>query len=90
MKPRVIVFATLLFLVAGLSVGAVFLGPSFSLGASGATAAFGKSHTSTQQATGNAIVRENALPGTNNWQIPTGRAAVTQLQAYANTTSVSP
>ena len=90
-KPRVIIFASVLFLVVGLSLGAVFLGPSFFSGTGGVSAdATGNGNSSTQQTTGNAIVRENALPGTHNWQIPVGRAAVTQLQAYANTTSVSP
>src|ERR1700676_2311254 len=45
-----------------------------------------------QQATtanfANPIVRENAQPGTLAWQIPFGRAATTQVQAYANATSV--
>ncbi len=92
MKPRVIVFATTLFLVAGLVIGAIFLGPSFFsiTNGSNATAASGKGNTSTQQVVGNAIVRENTLLGTNNWRIPKSRAAVTQLQAYANATSVAP
>ncbi len=85
MKPRVILFASALFLAVGLSLGAVFLGPSYFSGIDGA-AATGKSN----QGMGNAIVRENALPGTSSWQIPASRAAVTQLQAYANATSVSP
>jgi len=91
-KRRVVVFAIALFLVAGLLVGAIFLGPSFFLGASGANAATvpGRGNTFVQQAAGNAIVRENALPGTNNWRIPANRAAVTQLQVYANATSVLP
>jgi hypothetical protein len=38
--------------------------------------------------TGNPIVRENALAGTNNWEIPSGKGASTQIQAYANATSV--
>ncbi len=89
MKPRVILFASALFLAVGLSLGAVFLGPSYFSGGASAVAT-GKGSSSVQQVTGNAIVRENALPGTNNWQIPGNKAAVTQLQAYANATSVSP
>ena len=38
----------------------------------------------------NPIVRENAQLGTSAWQIPFGRAATTQIQAYANTTSILP
>ncbi len=38
----------------------------------------------------NAIARENALQGTRDWQIPGGKGATTQIQAYASATSVSP
>ena len=40
--------------------------------------------------TSNAIVRENALQGTTDWQIPDGHVASTQIQAYASSTSVLP
>jgi hypothetical protein len=39
---------------------------------------------------GNAIVRENALLGTTGWQIPEGKEASTEIQAYAGATSVLP
>jgi hypothetical protein len=45
--------------------------------------------TSTHQSIPTAIARENALPGTLNWQIPLHYAATTQIQAYADKTSVS-
>jgi hypothetical protein len=45
---------------------------------------------SSSSPTGNPIVRENALAGTNNWQIPQGKGASTQIQAYASATSVQP
>ena len=38
----------------------------------------------------NAIVRENALLGTTGWQIPDGKEASTEIQAYASATSVLP
>ncbi len=38
----------------------------------------------------NAIIVENKQPGTNSWIIPSEKAANTQIQAYANKTSVSP
>jgi len=38
----------------------------------------------------NVIVRENALLGTTHWKIPGGQASSTQIQAYANATSVLP
>ena len=37
-----------------------------------------------------AIVRENALPGTTGWEIPDAKAATTEIQAYTNATSVLP
>ncbi len=39
---------------------------------------------------GKVIVDENAHPGTTDWQIPNGKAATTQIQAYASATSVLP
>jgi hypothetical protein len=38
----------------------------------------------------NAIVPENALAGSSSWKIPSGQEATTQIQAYANATSVLP
>src|SRR5947208_11397146 len=38
----------------------------------------------------NAIMRENALQGTRDWQIRAGKGATTEIQAYASATSVSP
>jgi len=38
----------------------------------------------------NIIVIENHHAGTMSWQIPVGKAATTQIQAYASATSVSP
>jgi len=39
---------------------------------------------------GSAIALENAHLGTESWKIPIGREASTQIQAYANATSVQP
>jgi hypothetical protein len=39
---------------------------------------------------GNNIMRENTLQGTTGWKIPDGQTASTQIQAYANATSVQP
>lgn len=38
----------------------------------------------------NPITIENAKKGTTAWQMPAGKAATTQLQAYVNTRSVAP
>lgn len=40
--------------------------------------------------TNNVIKQENALPGTDSWQIPDGHGASIQIQAYASATSVNP
>ncbi|GAC1388743.1 MAG: hypothetical protein NVS4B11_11420 [Ktedonobacteraceae bacterium] len=91
MKLRVVVGAIALFLAVGVLLGAVFLGPSFFSGASRSISAVGRSDSSVQQqTTGNAIVRENALPGTSSWVIPANREAVTQIQAYTSATYVLP
>src|SRR5258708_27604977 len=42
----------------------------------------------TQTSTNNVIKQENALPGTTDWQIPQGKAATSEIQAYASATSV--
>jgi hypothetical protein len=38
----------------------------------------------------NPIVKENAQPGSNEWRIPAGKEATTQIQAYAGAVSVDP
>lgn len=38
----------------------------------------------------NPIRTENTFPGTTHWQIPEGKGATTQIQAYTNTLSVAP
>lgn len=60
----------------------------FAIGAPGRSASPPRS-TSTTAPTStpidprNAIVRENALPGTAAWQIPNDRAAIVEIQGYA-------
>jgi len=44
----------------------------------------------TMAPTSKKIVNENLRPGTSNWRIPISRQASTQIQAYANVTSVLP
>lgn len=48
------------------------------------------SRTSTTSTSSNVIVFENAHPGTTSWKIPEGKAASTEIQAYAGATSVLP
>lgn len=91
MKPRFVVGIIALFVVMGIVLGAVFLGPSFFAGASSAGGASTSTAGVTQQTpAGNAIVRENSLPGTSGWRIPPTRASVTQIQAYAGSTYALP
>jgi hypothetical protein len=86
-----LVIVVVVFLLAGITVASLLLGPSMvtSIGRSGS----GSSESGLVEATlvkGNAIVRENMQTGTTTWQIPPGRAATTQIQAYAGARSVLP
>src|SRR5579885_3872710 len=40
--------------------------------------------------TSSAVLRENALPGTKDWQIPTAQIAYNEIQMYTDTPSVLP
>ncbi|HZO71091.1 MAG TPA: N,N-dimethylformamidase beta subunit family domain-containing protein [Ktedonobacteraceae bacterium] len=40
--------------------------------------------------TSNAILQENAIPGTRDWQIPAAQVAYNEIQMYTNTPSVLP
>src|ERR1700726_1136278 len=46
--------------------------------------------SSTPLATSNPIVAENALFGTDGWQIPPGQEATIEIQAYTSARSVAP
>ncbi|HCF85137.1 MAG TPA: hypothetical protein DEV72_08050 [Ktedonobacter sp.] len=88
MKLRLIVSIVMFFLLVVVVVGAVLFGPALLSVASNRS---GSSDTSQPTAlTSNPIARENAQPGTISWQIPTVRAATTEIQAYANATNVQP
>jgi N,N-dimethylformamidase beta subunit-like, C-terminal len=50
----------------------------------------GANKESTATPPSNPIIRENALTGTRSWQIPVGKGATIQIQAYASATSVLP
>src|SRR5690242_19300805 len=94
-SKRFVLGVILFFLCTGLALGAILLGPAFFASFGAATDKGGG--TTVQSATtakipvsGNAIVQENAQLGTANWQIAPGRAATTQIQAYADARSVLP
>jgi len=91
MKLRLVAGVIMFFVMVGVALGAVFIGPSL-LSRRSATDLNSLDASSAQQplVAGNAIARENAQPGTNNWKIPLGREAGVQIQAYANSTYVLP
>lgn len=90
-SKRFVLGVIIFFMCAGLAVGGILLGPSAlaSLGTIGDNAVQGVT-ASKAAAPGNAIVQENAQPGTPSWKIVPGKAATTQIQAYANARSVLP
>ena len=78
MRVRFVAIIVALLLLVGVILAAVL----FSL-----SPQFGHQQMATST---NAIVLENAHPGTTSWKIPKGKAASTQIQAYASATSVLP
>jgi hypothetical protein len=83
MKRNVILAMLVFTLGVIVLVGVLFGGNPFT---------FNKGNPSPQPPTTatNPISRENAQMGTDAWQIPPGKAASTQIQAYAGATSVMP
>ena len=75
--------ATVLFILAAAVLTALLFRSS--LQASGT----GIGYSQTPVTSNNLIVAENARPGTNYWQIPGGKEATIEIQAYASATSVS-
>ena len=86
MRLRRMVGILILFLIGGLLV-ALLLDPSLLLAR---LSAKGTPSSPVPATTGNAIVVENTRPGTENWKIPNGRQATTEIQAYASAPSVQP
>ncbi len=85
MKLRVVGSVISLIALVGVVLGIALFGPAF---LSPANDAPGGSQTAA--IAGNAIERENAQLGTSTWKISVARTASTQIQAYANATSVQP
>ena len=88
MKARFIM-SIVIFIVIGTCIGIIAFGPSLLNGSTGSGNVLSRSGD-TNTVSGNAIVQENAQPGTFAWLIPDNRAASTQIQAYAGATSVAP
>lgn len=78
--------ATFFLLVAAILAATIY---GLSLPSYGGTGE-GIGSSTTPVAANNPIARENANTGTGNWEIPAGKAATTQIQAYADATSVAP
>ena len=76
MRVRFVAKIVALFLIIGVIVAVVLFSSSL---------LFGRPQTATSS---NAIVLENAHPGTTSWKIPRGKVSSTQIQAYASATSV--
>lgn len=81
MRLRLVGSVALLIVLIGVVSALAFFGPSF-------LSPVNSAYTGSQPAkvSSNVIERENAQLGTNSWQIPSDRAASTQIQAYASAT----
>lgn len=86
MRTRLVLSMIGLFMVVGLVLAIVLLGPDLLFNKGEVQA-----QSSSQQVPSgdNPIVRENAQPGTTSWQIPPGKVATIEIQAYAGATSIS-
>jgi hypothetical protein len=78
MRAKIFAALVVVCAIAGLIMAMIFINP------------FSRSGLSNTTSTSNSIFRENAKPGTTEWQIPQGRGATIQIQAYASATSVLP
>ena len=85
MRLRLVGSVAVLIVLIGVVSTVALLGPAF---LSPVTGAYPESQPT--NVVGGIIERENAQLGTNSWQIPSNRAASTQIQAYASATSVEP
>lgn len=86
MKPRLITSLILLFLTVGLALTVFLVGPDLVINGGRVQAKLAPQGLSTSQ--GNPIQRENAHQGTTAWQIPPGKEASVEIQAYAGAPSV--
>jgi N,N-dimethylformamidase beta subunit-like protein len=86
LRTRLAASTAILFLVVGLVLAVFLIGPGVIVNGRGTqTQSYPPELSSTQY---NPILRENAQRGTSTWRIPPGKAATTEIQAYASATSV--
>lgn len=84
MNPRFAAGIAALFVLVSVVFVAVLYGPSLLASETNAV------DSQTPIISNSAIASENAHLGTKSWQIPRGKEASTQIQAYASATSVLP
>ncbi len=90
MNTRFVLVVITTCVLAGVLLGFVFWGPSLFAGASNVGPAAAIPTVQPTVTANNPIARENALPGSYNWEILASRSATTQIQAFASATSVAP
>ena len=89
MKLRLITGVTIFFVLVVGAVSTLLFGPALLSQAGNENGSTSIAlPTSVIGAANSVIARENAQPGTIGWIIPNGKAATTQIQAYASATSV--
>src|SRR2546430_11271045 len=84
MSRRFIVSITMFFVLGIVVLGAVLFGPDL------LSPEANIKYSQPAIASRNIIMSENAHLGTASWEIPNGKEASTQIQAYAGATSVQP
>jgi hypothetical protein len=89
MRLRFVVGVAVCFVAAGVLLAVVFAGPGSLQPQAPVQGVQAVQETATDTSQLNPIARENTYPGTASWQIPAGNGATTQIQAYANATSVT-
>lgn len=85
-KARLVVSMIILFVVVGFVLAVSLIGPDLLINGRGVQTQLYPPELSSHKY--NPIIRENARQGTTAWQIPPGKEATVEIQAYANATSV--
>lgn len=84
MRLRLVVSVVVFFIVAAVGLAAFMSGQALF------TSRTSIADLQTPVTSGNLIALENTHLGTDSWQIPRGKEATTQIQAYASATSILP